>query len=512
MVRLITVTVPHDKAATIRKILHQQQIVHHLQVYQGDTACMIVCKVVNKKTDEILQLLARYSVGIRYGHIDVVALTSTKPRIATFRGAKPKSHRFMVTDRMSYDEMVDFIDSSIHLTFDYLALIAVGAMICAGGLLTNSAVNVVASMLVSPLMGPIVGMTFGTIVRDKRMFMTSLRNECLGLGVCWLCGVLIGFLVGTFFDSESIDGPMGHNTEMSSRGSFNGLAWGAAIAIPSGLGVALGVSSYTISALIGVAISAALLPPIVNSGVCLGASFIMVFIPSQPDHVVVNHWVKTGAISLGLFAANWIILYLSALVMFRIKRLHYHANADEKGKKLSKFSEMVDDPNDHATTGGGNTFGNNSPHQVSSASIFRGDVSQSGFSASNVTNLHSEASVYHDTESTTKGDLDYPLLQDVEYADTPKKNPIRTLKGRGKSEKQELRTGSTRGTKQYTFPVGSYDENNKKKMMKKKSMSSTNVLAINGGLTQSDGLNAMPLITSNSSTMDALTLKSGTAD
>merc|ERR1712154_284262 len=231
----------------------------------------------------------------------------------------------------------------IHLTFDYLALIAVGAMICAGGLLTNSAVNVVASMLVSPLMGPIVGMTFGTIVRDKKMFFVSLRNECLGLGTCWICGVIIGFLVGTFFDAQSIDGPMGHNTEMASRGTLSGLAWGAAIAFPSGLGVALGVSSYTISALIGVAISAALLPPIVNSGVCLGASFIMYFVPSQPDDIIVTHWVKTGVISMGLFILNWIILYCSALLMFRIKRLNYHANAHSKATKLAAFSKSVDD-------------------------------------------------------------------------------------------------------------------------------------------------------------------------
>ena len=77
------------------------------------------------------------------------------------------------------------------------------------------------AQLVSPLMGPIVGMTFGTIVRDKRMFWVSLRNEFLGLFTCWICGVLIGFLVGTFFDSQE-DGPMGHNTEMSSRGTFSG--------------------------------------------------------------------------------------------------------------------------------------------------------------------------------------------------------------------------------------------------------------------------------------------------
>merc|ERR1719461_317311 len=123
--------------------------------------------------------------------------------------------------------------------------------------------------------------------------MVSFRNECYGLLTCFGCGLSMGFLVGTFYDVESPDGPMFSNTEMGARGTVEGLAWGAATAIPSGLGVALGVSSYTISALIGVAISAALLPPIVNSGVCIGASFIMYFIPSQPDEVIIHHWIKT---------------------------------------------------------------------------------------------------------------------------------------------------------------------------------------------------------------------------
>eukprot|EP01083_Nonionella_stella_P164685 545848_1 len=77
MVRQVQITVPHSKVSTIRDVLHKQNVVHHLEVYNGETSSLIICKVVNKKTDEILQLLARYSVGIRYGHIDVVALTST---------------------------------------------------------------------------------------------------------------------------------------------------------------------------------------------------------------------------------------------------------------------------------------------------------------------------------------------------------------------------------------------------------------------------------------------------
>lgn len=150
MVRQITVTLQSYKVEQIYELLRTHKNVHNPRVFHGDGQSMIVFNVVNKKTDLILDFLARYGIGInsKDSTIDVVALTSTKPRITTFRGNKiQKVFRDRFSERMSYDEMLDLIDSQIHLTFDYLALIVVGALICANGLLTNSSVSVVASMV-----------------------------------------------------------------------------------------------------------------------------------------------------------------------------------------------------------------------------------------------------------------------------------------------------------------------------------------------------------------------------
>ena len=161
MVRQIVITIPTEYADKIVDPLSKLNIVHHLSVYHGHNTkdgsiTRITCKVVNKKTDEILRWCTRYGIATGsngIGQLDVLALTSTKPRISTFRGVKPKNHRYMISERMSYDEMFDLVDQQIHLTFDYLSLIVTGSVICAAGLLSNSPVAVVASMLVSPLMG-----------------------------------------------------------------------------------------------------------------------------------------------------------------------------------------------------------------------------------------------------------------------------------------------------------------------------------------------------------------------
>ena len=190
--------------------------------------------------------------------------------------------------------------------------------------------------------GPIVGMTFGMIVWDLKMFWTSFRNELLGLLVCWISGAIMGLAVGTLYNVDNSKGPMGDNTEMSSRGQYEALYWGSIIAFASGIGVALGTSSYQISALIGVAISAALLPPIVNSGVCLGASLIMFVRPNQSDHIIIHTWVKTGIISMTLFLINWVLLFISAIIMLRLKNLHSFANAAKIDQNYSKFNKLVD--------------------------------------------------------------------------------------------------------------------------------------------------------------------------
>lgn len=62
---------------------------------------------------------------------------------------------------------------------------------------------------------------------------------------------------------------------MASRGNAMNLLIGLSIAIPSGVGVALSLSQSNTSSLVGVAISASLLPPAVNAGELL---YIFTFI------------------------------------------------------------------------------------------------------------------------------------------------------------------------------------------------------------------------------------------
>lgn len=55
-----------------------------------------------------------------------------------------------------------------------MCLLVVAACLAFMGLVENSSVVLVASMLVSPLMGPILAIVFGTAVRNRKLVRSAL--------------------------------------------------------------------------------------------------------------------------------------------------------------------------------------------------------------------------------------------------------------------------------------------------------------------------------------------------
>lgn len=54
-----------------------------------------------------------------------------------------------------------------------LWFICICSSLAALGLIENSATNIVAAMLVSPLMGPVMAITFGTIISDRQLVVSK---------------------------------------------------------------------------------------------------------------------------------------------------------------------------------------------------------------------------------------------------------------------------------------------------------------------------------------------------
>jgi uncharacterized membrane protein len=112
-------------------------------------------------------------------------------------------------------------------------------------------------------MGPILSITFGLAVSDRRTIEKGFRNLIIGVAMAFCIGIAIGLIAAVIF------GPQFRSEEMEQRGRGSNLIFGFIAAVGAGIAVVIAMTSGGANAVVGSAISASLLPPIVNSGMCL---------------------------------------------------------------------------------------------------------------------------------------------------------------------------------------------------------------------------------------------------
>jgi len=198
----------------------------------------------------------------------------------------------------------------VDFSFNFNVLLLVSSILAALGLVADNGTTIIAAMLVSPLMGPVVGLAYGTSICDWKLVRRSLRNECISLCFCIVIGVVIGGITGNISWIED-DWP---TNEMKSRCLMGNVIISLPVAFVSGLGVAVSLFDDQMSSLVGVAISASLLPPAVNSGVILvGRAFTR-----EGNAATVLQYSLT---SLSLTISNIILIWISSMLLFRIKEV-----------------------------------------------------------------------------------------------------------------------------------------------------------------------------------------------
>ncbi len=153
------------------------------------------------------------------------------------------------------NELIWSAQHNANSNLDYIVMIVLSAALATLGLLTNSAAVIIGAMLVAPLMAPLssfsTGMATGVLTLTRRASVTLVAGVTLAL----LISIVMGLVL-------PIDTP---TEEMLVRGSPNLLD--AAIALVSGLVAAYATARKGIpAALAGVAIAAALMPPICTIG------------------------------------------------------------------------------------------------------------------------------------------------------------------------------------------------------------------------------------------------------
>jgi uncharacterized hydrophobic protein (TIGR00271 family) len=185
-------------------------------------------------------------------------------------------------------ELREALSDSARPGVNFFVLIVLSSIIATLGLLLNSAAVVIGAMLVAPLMSPILGFSLGMVLGDVRLIRLSIEAMFKGVALALVIAVLIG-IVSPIKD-------LTQEILIRTQPTLLDLT----VALASGMAGAYALSREEVSAALpGVAIAAALMPPLGVAG--LGLSL------GRPQ-------VAGGAFLL--FLANIAAISLAGVIVF----------------------------------------------------------------------------------------------------------------------------------------------------------------------------------------------------
>lgn len=221
------------------------------------------------------------------------------------------AHRFSLLEDKAEDAIIERrIRDSVELTGATPWILIFAIFVASVGLNVNSTAVIIGAMLISPLMGPIMGAGLGVAVYDFDLVRRALVN----LGIA----TLISLIVSTLYFAIS---PL-HQAQSELLSRTTPTIWDVLIALFGGLAGIIGLTRQEKSNVIpGVAIATALMPPVCTAGF----------------GIATRQWDFVGG-ALYLYTINCVFIALATIIGIRVLRLKPHKFADEKTAIRIKLS------------------------------------------------------------------------------------------------------------------------------------------------------------------------------
>lgn len=151
----------------------------------------------------------------------------------------------------------------------YSLMTALSAVVATAGVMLRSTAVLVGAMVIAPLIGPPMATSVATVIDDRKLFVRSIRFQVIGVAVAVASATGFALLIkSTRFTPSSLD--IAAVLELSNHTAPAFLL--VVIALSAGFAGAISISTNATIGLVGVMISAAMIPPIgiVGIGIAWG--------------------------------------------------------------------------------------------------------------------------------------------------------------------------------------------------------------------------------------------------
>ncbi|NIV11538.1 MAG: TIGR00341 family protein, partial [Aliifodinibius sp.] len=163
--------------------------------------------------------------------------------------------------RISREELYSDVSSGSEFNTVFIGLVLLSTLVAGVGLVRDDVAVIIGAMVIAPLLGPNVSMALSVTLGDLDLGWRSLKTNAVGIFASLALAFVMGLVMQVDLESQQLI----NKTSVSLGDITIALAAGSA-----------GVLAYTRgvpAAIVGVMVAVALLPPLVNVGLLLGAGY-----------------------------------------------------------------------------------------------------------------------------------------------------------------------------------------------------------------------------------------------
>ena len=295
--RLIELIVPQQSGIRVKEILGEREKLISWEEAPCSLGLRMRILVSAENTEAVMDALEKEFKGVESFRLLLIPVEATIPRVeppekekqpsAPTEGSKKESAPAL---RISREELYGDISKTAQLTWIFAVLVFLSTLVAAMGILRNNIVAIIGAMVIAPLLGPNVALALATTLGDKTLARRAIRTNLAGI----LIALGLSALLGRFLIVDSGIPELFARTQVSLGDIILALAAGSA--------AALSFTSGLMSALIGVMVAVALLPPLVTLGLLIGS----------------GQWTSASG-ALLLLMTNLICINLSGVAVFLIQ-------------------------------------------------------------------------------------------------------------------------------------------------------------------------------------------------
>ena len=264
--RLIEAFLPEGYLNVFKEILQKVDITDFWEKTLDDSRLHVKILVPTENTENILDLMEKRFAHMAGFRIILLPVEASLPRPK--QEEKKQTERSEISGgekrvsqwiRVSREELYSDIEKTVKQSWVFVAMMLFSSVVAAIGILRNSVVFIIGAMVIAPLLGPNVALSFATTLGDVGLSRRAIK--AIGIGI--LTAVLSSLLVGLLIEVDPEIPELLTRTEVSMGD--------VVLALVAGSAAALSFTSEIFGALIGVMVAVALLPPLVTMGLLYGS-------------------------------------------------------------------------------------------------------------------------------------------------------------------------------------------------------------------------------------------------